>query len=171
MADWRPFLFVIFNIFTHSSKTNRDRDFVFVSKEGFLGMPNLVVMLPMKSESKWPTGGHFCSKFSTFLLITSKEIEIETSILFRRRSLWYAASSGDIPDNVWFKMADWRPFLFELFNIFTHNLKTNRDRDFVFVSKVGFWGMPHLVVIFPMTSDSKWPTGGHFCLKFLTFYS
>ena len=52
--------------------------------------------------------------------------------------------------------------MFDIFNIFGHNFKTNRDRDFVFVLKKGFWGMPNLLVIFPMKSDSKWPTGDHF---------
>ena len=52
--------------------------------------------------------------------------------------------------------------LFDIFNIFAQNFKTNRDRDFVFVSKKGFWGMPNLLVIFPMMSDTKWLTGGHF---------
>ena len=51
-------LFGIFNIFAHNLKTNRDRDFVFVSKKGFLGMPNLMVILTMMSGSKWLTGGH-----------------------------------------------------------------------------------------------------------------
>ena len=83
-------------------------------------------------------------------------------------------------------MADWQAFLFEIFNIFAHNFKTNRDRDFVFVLKVGFLSMAHLVVIFGciivrniifvllevfqdtkpkrlllMMQDSKWPTGSH----------
>ena len=48
-----------FNIFAHNSKTNRDRDFVFDYKKGFGGMPNLVVILLMMSDSKWPTVGHF----------------------------------------------------------------------------------------------------------------
>ena len=60
-------------------------------------------------------------------------------------------------------MADWQPFLFEISTyIFAHNFKTNRDRDFVFVLKEGFLGMLNLVVIWPMMSDSKWPTGGCF---------
>jgi hypothetical protein len=76
--------------------------------------------------------------------------------------LGYAEPSGDILDDVRFKMANWRPFLVIIFNIFAPNFKTNRDRDFVFVSKKGFWGMPNLLVIFAMKSDSKWPTGSHF---------
>ena len=81
-------------------------------------MRNLVVIFPMTSDSKWPTGGHFCSKS----------------------------------------------------NFFAHNFKTNRDRDFVFVSKKGFLGMASLVVMFPMISDSKWLTGGHFVLACQHFY-
>ena len=42
------------------------------------------------------------------------------------------------------------------------NFKTNRDYDFVYDSKEGFWGVINLVVIVAMMSDSKWPTGGHF---------
>ena len=61
--------------------------------------------------------------------------------------------------------------MFVIFNIFAHNFKTNRDSDFVFVSREEFWGMPNLVVIFPMTSDSKWPPGGHFVRNFQHFGS
>ena len=107
-------MFVNFNIFAHNLKTNRDRNFVFVAKKGFVGMPNRVVILPMMSNSKWPTGRHFV----------------------------------------------------RIFNIFAHNLKTYRDRDFVFVSNKGYFGMPNLVVIVLMMSDSKWPTGGHFVWHF-----
>ena len=78
MADWQPFCFAI-SFFANNSKTNRDSDFVLVSKMGFGAMTNLVVILPLMSDSKWPTGGHFCSAFSTILLITSKQIEIDTS--------------------------------------------------------------------------------------------
>ena len=83
----------------------------------------------------------------------------------------YVESSGDIPDDVRFKMADRRPFLFGVFNIFAYNFKTNRDRDFVFVSKKGFLGMASLVVVFPVISDSKWPTCSHFVFAFSTFFS
>ena len=84
MADWQSFCFGIFNIFAHNFKTNRDRDFVFVSKKGFLGMASLMGMFQMISVSKWPTGGYFVLAFSTFLLITAKPIEIETSFLYLR---------------------------------------------------------------------------------------
>ena len=109
----------------------------------------------------------FCLTFSTFSVITSKQIhvEIETSFLFqliKEGVLGYAESSGDIPDDVRYKMADCRPFCLTFSTFYAHNFKTNRDRDFLFVSKKGFWGMPNLVVIFPMMSDTKWPTGGYF---------
>ena len=55
-----------FQHFGHNLKTNRDRDFVFVSKKGFTGMPNLLLILPMLLESKWPAGGHFVCQFQHF---------------------------------------------------------------------------------------------------------
>ena len=51
--------------------------------------------------------------------------------------------------------------MFDIFNIFAHNFKTNRDRDFIFVSKKGFRGMLNLMVILATMSDSKWPTGSN----------
>ena len=42
--------------------------------------------------------------------------------------------------------------MFDIFNIFARNFKTNRYRDFVFVSKKGFWGMANLVVLLGITS-------------------
>ena len=78
----------------------------------------------------------------------------------------YGESSGDMADDVRFKMADWRPFCFAILMFFACNSKTIRDRDFVFVSKKGFWCVANLMVIWPMISDSKWPTGGHFVSQF-----
>ena len=75
-------------------------------------MLNLVVILPMMSDSKWPTGSHFDLTFSTLLLGTPKPIEIETSLI-ERRVLGYIESTGDIADYVRFKMAEF------LVNIFT----------------------------------------------------
>ena len=66
----------------------------------------------------------------------------------------YGESSGDMADDVRFKMVDWRPFCFSILMFFAHNSKTNRDSHFVFVLKKRFWGMANLVVIFPMMSDS-----------------
>jgi hypothetical protein len=97
MAASQPLCFGIFIVFAHNFKTNRDRDFVFVSKKGFLGMACVVVVFSMMSDSKWPTGGHFVFAFSIFLLTTSKQVEIETSFLFRRRGFWYGKSSCDVP--------------------------------------------------------------------------
>ena len=90
MADWRPLLFQ--NFFAHNFKTNRDRDFVFVSKKGFWGMASLVVVFPVMSDSKWPTGSHFVFAFSTFLLITSKPIEIESSVFVSKKEFLGIAS-------------------------------------------------------------------------------
>ena len=59
----------------------------------------------------------------------------------------YGESSGDMADDVRFKMADWRPFCFAILMFFAHASKTSRDRDFVFESNMGFWGMANLVVI------------------------
>ena len=58
----------------------------------------------------------------------------------------------DIPDDVRFNMADWQPFLIDIFNIFAHNSKSNTDCDSVFVSNKGFWGMANLVVLLGITS-------------------
>ena len=62
------------------------------------------------------------------LLITLKQMETEALFLFQRQGLVYGESTCDIPDGVRFKMADWQPFLF---NMFAHSSKTNRDIDFV----------------------------------------
>ena len=78
-------------------------------------MPNLVVIIPMMSHSKWPTGGNFCSTFSTFLLITLKPIDIVTLFLFLRQCFEVWQSSGDIADDARFKI------------IFAHNFNTNRE--------------------------------------------
>ena len=84
MADRWPFCFAILMFFAHYSKMRRDRDFIFESNMGFWGMANLVVILPMMSDSKWPTGSHFVLQFRS-LLITPKPIEIETSLFGQRR--------------------------------------------------------------------------------------
>ena len=113
MGDWQPFLIDIFNIFAHNSKSNRDRDSVFISNKGFWGMANLVVLLG----------------------ITSKPIEIKTLFLSRR-------------------------VFFRLFLAFFIR-GTKRNRDFIDHSKKGFVGMPNLVVILTLMSDSEWLTGIH----------
>ena len=66
MADWCPFLIEFSNIFAHSSKTNRDSYFVLVANSGFRGKLNLVVILPMISDTKWSTGGHLVRLFQHF---------------------------------------------------------------------------------------------------------
>ena len=83
----------------------------------------------------------------------------------------YAELSGDIANDGRLEMADWCPFFIEIFNIFAHSSKTNRDSYFVLVSNSGFRGKLNLVVILPMISDTKWSTGGHLVRHFQHFCS
>ena len=78
---------------------------------GFTGMPNLVGIFSMMSDTKRPTGGHFCSQFSTFLLITSNHFECDIASYSKKG---YAETSGDIGNDVRFKMADWQQSSIEM---------------------------------------------------------
>ena len=56
MTDWWPYCSTFLLI---TFKTSKDRDFIFDLKKGFGGMKNLVVIVPMISDSEWPPSGNF----------------------------------------------------------------------------------------------------------------
>jgi len=56
---------------------------------------------------------------ATFLPLSHKLLKI-VFVLVHDMGFGDAASNGDIPDDVRFKMADWRPFLFRILNVFAH---------------------------------------------------
>ena len=67
----------------------------------------------------------------------------------------YVESSGDIANDVRFKVAAIQLYLFDIFNLYPHDSKTKRDRDFIVDLKNGFGDMSNLLVPLPMMPDSK----------------
>ena len=78
MADWWPFLFKILSIFAHNLKTNRNRDFVFLFEEGVWGYAESSGDGTDDVRFKMANRRPLCLTFSTFLLITSEQMENET---------------------------------------------------------------------------------------------
>ena len=58
-------------------------------------------------------------------------------------------------------MADWRPFLFEMFNSFGHNSQPRETVTLIYIQRrdVGYAKSNGDIA---MMSDSKWPTNVHF---------
>ena len=61
-----------FNVFGSYHLHFVNRVFVSIPNMEFWGMANPILILPIMSDSKWPTCGHFYDKKCTFLLILSK---------------------------------------------------------------------------------------------------